>query len=171
MKSIILKEIIMGLYSGANPSIKFGFVWRQFKYPVLGIAVLIIAFALLLLVVLPALQPKPLDAFLQPNPLDLTKELVGVSYLTVVLNNTTGATAKNVVVEVSTEASDAITIFPASKAIETLGKGESRALSNAFVISPNPAKKALSGTYIITVKTKINELSVEKQVALELKAV
>jgi uncharacterized protein (TIGR02588 family) len=161
----------MGLYDSkaVGAGFKFGFVWKQFKYPVLGISVLIIAFALLFLVVLPALQPKPLDAFLQPNPLDLTKGQN--SFLTVAVNNTTGATAKNVVVEVSTEASDAITIYPASKAIETLGKGEMRKLEDAFVISPNPEKKAVSGTYIITVKTKVNELSVEKQVALELKAV
>ena len=163
----------MGLYDNkaVGAGFKFGFVWKQFKYPVLGIAVLVIAFALLFLVVLPALQAVPLDAFLQPNPLDLTKEQVGVSYLTVVLNNTTGATARNVVVTVETEASDAIVIFPRSTVIETLGKGEMRKLEDAFVISPNPEKKAVSGTYIITVKTKVNELSVEKQVALELKAV
>lgn len=159
----------MGLYSGANPSIKFGFVWKQFKYPVLGIAVVVIAFILLFLVVLPALQPKPLDAFLQPNPLLLSKEQN--SYLTVTINNVTGATARNVVVTVETEASDAIVIFPRSTTIETLGKGESRTLQDKFVISPNPAKKAVSGTYIITVNVKMNDLNAEKQVALELKAV
>ena len=131
----------MGLYDSkaVSSGFKFGFAWKQLKHPALGIAVVIIALVALFLVILPALQAQPLDAALQPNPLDLTKGQN--SFLTVAVNNTTGATAKNVVIEVSTEASDAITIFPASKAIETLGKGENRVLEDAFVISPNPAKK------------------------------
>jgi len=112
-----------------------------------------------------------ISATLNPNPLDLTKEQVGVSYLTVVLNNTTGATAKNVVVTVETEASDAIVIFPRSVTIETLGKGEMRKLEDAFVISPNPEKKAVSGKYVITITTEINGQSFSEQVMLELKAV
>ncbi|MBN2067435.1 MAG: hypothetical protein JW744_03135 [Candidatus Diapherotrites archaeon] len=162
----------MGLYDsakGLNLNFKFAFSWKKAKYPVLGIAAAIIAIALVFLVVLPALQPKPIEAVLNPNPLDLARERN--SFLTVKLNNVTGETARNIVVEVETEASDAITIFPKSKTISTLGKGETRVLEDAFVVSPNPASQAYTGTYIITIKTSINGLDAEKQVSLELKAV
>ncbi len=162
----------MGLYDsgkGLNLNFGFNFAWSQAKYPILGIVAVIVALILLFLVALPALQPKPIEAKLEPNPLHLPKQQN--SFLTVILNNTTGETARDVVVEVETEASDALVIFPASKTIETLGKNETRKLEDAFVVSPNPGTKALSGTYVITIKARINEVDLEKQLVLELKAV
>jgi hypothetical protein len=163
----------MGLYDKSNkinirlPEFKFDFDWRKFKYPAIGLAALLVVlfFAFSIAVML---QPKALEASLQPNPLDLAKDFD--TYLTVTVNNVTDATASNVVVSVETEASDAISIFPKSRTIQTLGKGETRTLS-PFAISPNTATEVYSGTYILTIRTAINGQNFEKQVALVLKAV
>lgn len=163
----------MGLYDKRNkislkmPEFRFSFQWKKFKKPAIGLAaVLIVAFFALSIAVM--LQPQAIEASLAPNPLDLARDYD--SFLTVTVNNVTDATASNVVVTVETEASDAITIFPQTRGIATLGKGESRTLSD-FVVSPNTAKQVYSGTYIITIRTEINGLKAEKQVALQLKAV
>ena len=161
----------MGLYDGKSGhalNFKFAFEWKKFKWPVVGIAAAIFVFAIAVLLVLPALQPRAIEAALEPNPLDIKGGMT--SYLTVTIRNVTDATASNVSVSVKTVASDAITIFPPTKAIATLGKGEKRTLS-PFAISPNPASPIYSGTYFLTVSTEINGKQFSEQVALELKAV
>ena len=161
----------MGLYDGKSGHVvnfKFAFEWKKFRWPVVGIAAAIFVFAVAALLVLPALQPRAIEARLEPNPLDFKDGRT--SYLTVTIRNVTDATANDVVVSVKTVASDAITIFPATRAIATLGKGENRTLS-PFAISPNSASPVYSGTYFITISTEINGKAFEEQVALELKAV
>lgn len=162
----------MGLYDGNKlnlrlPEFNFDFEWRKLKWPVLGIAaavlVAVIAFSIFL-----AVQPKPLEASLSPNPLNLAKGFD--SYLTITVNNTTEATASNVLILVETEASDAITIFPRTRTIPTLGKGETRTLK-PFAISPNPTSEIYSGTYILTVTTVINGQSFTQKVNLQVEAV
>jgi len=160
----------MGLYDGsrnANLNFKFNFDWKKMKVPLMGlgsaVVFLIVVFAIFL-----AVQPKPLEANLSPNPLDMAKDFD--SYLTITVNNVTDATASNVVVFVETEASDSITIFPQSRAIQTLGVGETRTLS-PFLVSPNPSAEVYTGTYILKIKTTINGQAFEKEVRLELKAV
>ncbi|MCK4883441.1 MAG: hypothetical protein KAS30_01090, partial [Candidatus Diapherotrites archaeon] len=105
---------------------------------------------------------------LEPNPLDLKNNMT--SFLTVSVNNITAATAENVVVSVETEASDAISIFPVTRKIITLGKGENRTLS-PFAISPNSGNPVYNGTYFLTISTVINGQAFSEQVAFELKAV
>ncbi len=163
----------MGLYDGNRgvslkmPQFKFAFEWKKFKWPAIGLAtVLIIAFFALSIALM--VQPKALEASLNPNPLDLAKGFD--SYLTVTVNNVTEATANDVVVLVETVASDAITIYPRMREIPTLGKGETRTLK-PFVISPNASEEVYSGTYFITIRAVINGQPFEKQVALELRAV
>lgn len=161
----------MGLYDG-KPSTGFGFKlafdWRKFRRPVIGVAAAIFVFAVAVVLVLPALQPRAIEASLDRNPLDLKDGMT--AYLTVTIRNVTGATANDVVVSVKTEASDAITIFPPERTIVTLGSGEKRTLS-LFAISPNPAAPVYSGTYFITVSTEMNGKPFSEQVALELEAV
>lgn len=161
----------MGLYDGKSGhalNFKFGFEWKKFKWPVVGIAAAIFVFAIAVLLVLSALQPRAIDARLEPNPLDLKDGMT--TYLTVTIRNVTDATASDVVVSVKTVASDAITIFPATRVIPTLEKNGVRTLS-PFAISPNSAAPVYSGTYFITVSTEINGKAFEEQVALELEAV
>ena len=160
----------MGLYDGGkkiNFNFKFDFDWKKFKVPLMGLGAAIVFLAFVLIVFL-AVQPKPLEAGLSPNPLDLTTDLD--SFLTITVNNVTDSTASNVVVSVETEASDSITIFPKSRTIPTLGKGETRTLS-PFAVSPNPSSEIFTGTYILTIRTVINGQLFEKQVLLDLKAV
>lgn len=111
-------------------------------------------------------QQEAIYTSISPNPLDLAKDFD--SYLTVTVNNTTGSTATDVVVSVETEASDAITIFPGSRTIQTLGKDETRTLS-PFAISPNTQAEIYSGSYILTVTTTINGQTFTKEITLELK--
>jgi hypothetical protein len=161
----------MGLYDGKpnlNLGFGFGFDWKKFKWPVVGVAAAIFVFAVAVLLVLPALQPRVIGVVLEPNPLDLKDGMD--TYLTVTIRNVTDATASNVVVSVKTIASDAITIFPATRVIPTLEKNGVRTLS-PFAISPNPASPVYSGTYFITISTEINGKSFSEQVALELEAV
>ncbi len=160
----------MGIYNGKRPSLKFdfGFDWNKVKYPILGISAVIFVIAVTFLLILPALEPKAISLELAPNPLDLKDERT--SFLIVSINNVTGATAENVVISVETEASDAISIFPATRKIPTLGKGEKRTL-NPFAISPNPASPVYSGTYFLTISTEINGQVFSEQIAFELKAV
>ena len=110
-------------------------------------------------------QPKPLEATLEPNPLDLGKEQN--AYLTVTVKNLSGSLASDVVVTVKADASDAIDVFPASRTIPTL---DNRRELTPFVIRPNPESTVYSGTYILNIRTTINGQDSEKQVALELKA-
>jgi len=160
----------MGLYDGSKKldlNFRFDFEWKKLKAPLLGIGAALVLIVFVLAIFL-AVQPRALEAKLSSNPLDLAKE--NNSFLTVTVNNVTDATASNVVVFVETEASDAITIFPNSREIQTLGKGETRTLS-PFSVRPNPASQVYSGTYIITIRTAINGQAFETQVALELRAV
>ncbi len=162
----------MGLYdgkSGPNLNFKFDFDWKKMKYPVLGVLAAAALLAMVLLIML-AVAPKPLDAFLEPNPLDISLGREKVSYLTVTVNNVTAETANDVVVLVETEASDAIHISPKSRNIPTLGRAESRTLS-PFAVSPMPGSEVYTGTYFFKVSAEINGQAFEKQVALELKAV
>jgi len=117
-----------------------------------------------------AVAPKPLEAKLEPNPLDVALDREKVSYLTITVNNVTPSTASNVSVSVATEASDAIHISPTSRTIPTLGRGESRTL-NPFAISPKPGAEVYTGTYILTIKTVINGQIFEKQVQLDLETI
>ncbi len=160
----------MGLYDGKrnlNLNFKFDFDWRKMKLPLLSLGTIVVLFVFAVLIFL-MVQPKPILASLDPNPLNLANEMD--SYLTVSINNVSCATASNVIVTVETEASDAITIFPKEREIPTLGKGENRTLS-PFVVSPNPVGIVYSGTYNITIKTVINGQAFEEKVSLELKAV
>jgi len=160
----------MGLYDGnkrVNIAFKLDFDWRKFKKPLIYTGA-VIAFIAVIIIAFVLLQPKPLEAELDPNPLELAKEMN--SFLTVTVHNVTDATASNVVVSVETEASDAITIFPASRTITTLGSRDKRILP-PFVVSPDLTTQVYSGTYLITVRTVINGQLFEKQVSLELKAV
>ena len=161
----------MSMYDRKHkPNLKFNFKfdWNKVKYPILGIFAVIFVITITLLVILPALEPRAITSELAPNPLNLKDEKT--SFLTVSINNVTGETASNVIVSVETEASDAISIFPATREIPTLGKGENRTLS-PFAISPNPANPVYSGTYFITISTVINGQPFSEQVAFELKAV
>jgi hypothetical protein len=160
----------MGLYDGkrnVNLNLKFDFDWRRMKLPLISLATIVVLFVFAVAIFL-AVQPKPIAASLEPNPLNLANDMD--SYLTVTINNASEATASNVIVSVETEASDAITIFPGQREIQTLGRGENRTLS-PFVISPNPSAQVYSGTYILTIKTVINGQAFEEKVSLELKAV
>ena len=160
----------MGLYDGkrnVNLNFKFNFDWRRMKMPLLGLGAIVVVFIFAIAIFL-AVQPKPIVAVLEPNPLNLANDMD--SFLTVTINNVSEVTASNVVVSVETEASDSIAIFPRQREIPTLGKGENRTLS-PFVVSPNPASKVYSGTYILTIKTVINGKAFEEKVSLELKAV
>jgi len=163
----------MGLYDKRTkvnlrlPEFRFDFEWKKFKRPAIGLAAALIVLFFALSIAL-MVQPKALEASLDPNPLDLAKDFD--SYLTVTVNNITDSTASNVTVSVETEASDAIVIFPQSREIQTLGKGETRTLS-PFAVSPNNETAVYSGTYILTIKTTINGQAFEKQVALVLKAI
>ena len=162
----------MGLYDKGNkinlkfPEFNFDFDWKKTKYPVLGAAAVAV-FLLIIFLIFTLVQPQPLDASLNPNPLDLSKDID--SYLTVTVNNVTDATASNVTVSVETSDEGSISIFPRERVIATLGKSERRTLS-PFVISPTPSKEVYSGTYILTVKTTINDRSFSKDVVLDLKA-
>ena len=161
----------MSMYDAKHkPSLKFNFKfdWDKVKYPILGIFAVIFVIAITFLLILPALEPRALTVVLEPNPLDLKNDKT--SFLTVSVNNITGVTAENVVVSVETEASDAISIFPATREITTLGKGENRTLS-PFAISPNPSSPIYSGTYFLTISTIINDQNFSEQIAFELKAV
>ena len=160
----------MSNYNRKKTSLKFNFDfdWNKVKHPVLGIAAVIFVITVTLLLILPALEPKAIASELAPNPLDLKDGRT--SFLTVSINNVTGETSSNVIVSVETEASDAISIFPATREIPTLGKGENRTLS-PFAVSPNPASRVYSGTYFLTISTTINGQAFSEQVALELKAV
>jgi len=163
----------MGLYDGRPkvnlkvPEFRFNFEWKRAKKPAIGLAALMI-FVFFVLSIALLVQPKALEASLEPNPLNLAKDYD--SYLTVTVNNVSNETAFNVIVSVETEASDAITIFPKERVILTLGKGETRILS-PFVVSPNTAGNVYSGTYYLTIKTVINGQTFEKQVAMQLNAV
>ena len=159
------------MYDGKNKSnlkFNFKFDWTKVKYPILGIFAVIFVIAITLLVILPALEPRAITVILEPNPLDLKNDMT--SFLTVSINNVTGTTAENVIVSVETEASDAISIFPATREIITLGKGENRTLS-PFAISPNSGSPIYSGTYLLTISTIINGQNFSEQIAFELKAV
>ena len=160
----------MSMYNrkGSGLKFNFGFDWNKVKYPVLGLAAVIFVIAITFLLILPALEPKAITVSLEPNPLDLKNDMT--SYLDVSVNNVTGETAENVIVSVETEASDAISIFPATREIITLGKGENRTLS-PFAISPNPGNPVYTGTYFLTISTVINGQAFSEQIALELKAV
>ena len=161
----------MSMYDGkhkSNLKFNFKFDWNKVKYPILGITAVIFVIAITLLVILPALEPRAIAVTLEPNPLNLKNDMT--SFLAVSINNVTGTTAENVIVSVETEASDAISIFPATREIITLGKGENRTLS-PFAISPNPGSSIYSGTYFLTISTIINGQAFSEQVALELKAV
>ena len=161
----------MGIYDQGKVKLDlgFGFSFKQFKYPIIGLAAVILVLAVTLLLILPALQPQPIEAALDPNPLDLAKGQTN-SFLTVTVNNVMDATAKNVVVTVGAVAAESLVIFPTSRTIDTLGKGENRTL-NPFSIRPNPNATVYSGSYDLVVSTTINGQQFSKTVTLKLKTV
>ncbi len=160
----------MGIYDQGKVKLNFGFrfSFRQFKYPILGLGVVIVALVCLLALAV-ILQPKPIVAELEPNPLELAKGQTN-TFLTVTINNVSDATAKDVVVSVHAVAAESLVVFPQSRVIDTLGKGEYRTL-NPFSIRPNPNSTVYSGSYDLVITTAINGKQFSETVTLELKAV
>lgn len=99
---------------------------------------------------------EPITFSFSKNPIKNSEQ----SVLEVTVTNTTGATARNVVIEVFPEDKTSISVGPQSQTIPVLD--QYRKLE--FVI--NPVGQTLAGNYVLNIRTEINGKKFFKQAVL-----
>lgn len=144
----------MGLYDKGfdfNPK-KFVFGAQRFLPIIAGI----IAVLLVLWFLSTLLFSEPITFSFSKNPIKNSEQ----SVLEVTVTNTTGATARNVVIEVFPEDKTSISVGPQTQTIAVLD--QYRKLE--FVI--NPVGQTLAGNYVLNIRAEINGKKFLKQAVL-----
>jgi hypothetical protein len=154
----------MGIYEEKKFDFNVGF--GQAKKYAKPIALIVVALIVLYLIYLMAVsyQANALNAHLNKNPLSLASDADAI--LTVNLTNVTEADALNVKVNVYPKDVASLHVYPSTKTVSLLGKGESRKLE--FVVKPVFNGEVLPGDYKINVETEINGQKFSSELVLTL---
>ncbi|MDD5162687.1 MAG: hypothetical protein PHD95_00595 [Candidatus ainarchaeum sp.] len=159
----------MGIYDNKKKQgIKFGFSFKQFKYPAIfvgGLIVIIIVF----LALQALLEPQPIIVSINPNPIDLAQEETAL--LTVNAVNTTQQNSASSSLKVVPVASEMFVVTPALQEISTFEAGARREF--VFQIRPlnkaNPNSIVPPGDYKIKILLAINGQEFSKEIVLQIK--
>lgn len=155
----------MGLYDKTYKSFAFGFEIEKIK----GIALPLLALFIILAIIFlasTAIAPKPIEARLFDNPLNLQEKPYAL--LEVKVTNVTESDASNVKVIVEAANKDAIFIGPGlkeEKSLAVIERGQYRKLY--FLVSPKPTID--EGSYLIKIKVFMNNKVFEENIALIVK--
>lgn len=155
----------MGLYDKTYKSFAFGFETEKIK----SIALPLLAFFIILVIIFlasTAIAPKPIEARLLDNPLNLQEK--PYTLLEVKVTNVTESDASNVSVVVEAANKEAIFIGPGlkeKKSLAIIERGQYRKLH--FLVSPKSGIE--EGSYLIKIKVTMNNKLFEENIALVVK--
>ena len=155
----------MGIYEEPKFNFSYGFgqAKKYFRPAALIIACLVVLY--LLYIGLAGFQPNALNAYLNKNPLSLASDTETI--LTVNLTNVTAADALNVKVNVYPKDVASLHVYPNTKTVALLGRGESRKLE--FLVKPVFNGEIFPGDYKLLVETEINGQPFSSELVLTLR--